>query len=134
MSKNTIVCTFCGIMVKKSILSSHYSRMHKQPDLGIWPSPNRHSPPERHVVDDCLMCLEKHGTKLLPCKHTHSCKGCLVTWWKQSYHSPRCPVCIQNVEKIYNEGTPDKYTLKSWHKWRNRSLGINIFDRPILLR
>lgn len=127
-------CTFCGVNVKKSRASFHYSRAHKHSDLtNIWPTPNRKNHPNC-PKGDCIICLEKHTTKLFPCNHTHSCRDCLFTWWKQSYHSPRCPICKQDVEKIYQEGFIDRFTLKSWRRWRNRSLGTDIFDRPILLR
>uniref|UniRef100_A0A6C0ELY1 RING-type domain-containing protein n=1 Tax=viral metagenome TaxID=1070528 RepID=A0A6C0ELY1_9ZZZZ len=79
--------------------------------------------------NDCIMCLESHDTCLFPCNHTSSCRNCLLSWWRQSYYSPRCPMCRVEVEEIYDNGVIDTITLRFWQRWREQRLGGNRRNR-----
>lgn len=138
-----INCRFCDLPIERSRVTPHYRRMHKATDLALarrLTAENRITRLVREELDllidiidsesfsdeiehvECIMCLENHSTRLLPCNHDNSCHDCLMTWWKQSFHAPRCPICRTDVKNIYRDGEEDTIILSSWYTWRRRRL------------
>jgi hypothetical protein len=71
---------------------------------------------------ECIMCMEPHETKLLPCNHDSSCSSCLLRWWKESYRTPRCPMCRTDVENIRKGRRNNNRVLRQWNSWRENSI------------
>jgi hypothetical protein len=86
-------CTFCGLYIYKSFITSHYRKCHKDTDIGMV----RKSKPK---TDSCIICFKNHNTLLLPCKHTSTCFDCLQKWWQHTYYGPKCPICRSKVRDI----------------------------------
>lgn len=118
-------CRFCFAWIEKGRCSSHYRKMHKKQDLKrivvIKTKDNLENQPE---LTECMMCLNKHSTILFPCQHTTSCSNCLMRWWKESFYSPRCPVCRANVQYVVKNGKRNNSLVTRWFRWRRRQLSI----------
>lgn len=141
---NIVRCRFCDREVDRARISAHYRYVHRRNDLdrvnhrrhrrqirrsdisrvsvrNLPDLPNALHPPSPRgspsPLDNCLMCLEDHHTRLLPCEHSSSCGDCLMRWWQESYQAPRCPVCRTETETVTNRGRPTT-VLRDWRAWR----------------
>lgn len=125
-----ITCRFCNLSIDEGKLSAHYRKLHKATDFilsrKIVLCRTERKPEQkintRKKTKECIMCLEHHDTLLLPCNHDSSCSNCLMRWWKESYHSPRCPMCRTDVQNIMEGDTEKQNILKMWYNWRERKL------------
>lgn len=77
---------------------------------------------EQVAEHECMICFENHRTVVLPCNHRSTCHECLNRWWRQSFYSPRCPMCRTEVDSIRHNGQLDHHVIPSWFAWRRRSL------------
>lgn len=136
----SVNCRFCELPIEKSRLTSHYRKKHKAMDLAraivviprrnqqvIVILPESNSEEEKSQTDSqeertCMMCLNEHSTITQPCNHDSSCRSCLMRWWKESYRSPRCPICRGEISHLHHEGEIDDVTVPSWFSWRRRLL------------
>lgn len=140
---SVINCRFCDLPIERSRVTPHYRRQHRAVDLSesqtvtedvtieleriITLILRTEDSPEVIVLEipdtkDCMMCIEPHSTVLQPCGHDSSCRDCLARWWRESFHTPRCPICRTETTGLLVEGEEDNNSIPSWFTWRRRRL------------
>jgi hypothetical protein len=127
-------CNFCSNTIQKSRVSAHYRYNHRRNDLRTasktpkrrrrtqrTPRHRLRPPPPPPPPEDCVMCLEPHHNKLIPCNHTSSCEDCLGRWWRESYRHPRCPICRTETTTVLDQGLPTS-AISDWQRWRRNDI------------